>query len=315
MNQQQLRPDKSRMYRGCGVALITPFTLEKKIDFPALERMIEYVIQAGVDYIVSLGTTGESATLSAKEQRAVLDCTIRTVAKRIPIVAGIFGGNDTYQLCQKIKNFNFKDIDAILSSSPSYNKPTQKGIFQHYMQVAEVSPVPIIIYNVPGRTASNIEADTIVRLAKANPKFVAVKEASGDMMQACQIIKHAPKDFLVLSGDDPTALALMACGGDGVISVIANAYAKEWKKMTHAILNENLVLAQELNESLLDLHQWLYIEGNPAGIKAACAIKQLCKEEVRLPLTALSEENTKHLKNEMLNVQQAYKRELQFPAQ
>lgn len=288
-------------FRGTGVALVTPFT-NNEIDFPTLEHIINHVIDGGVDYVVSLGTTGESITLDAAECKAVLDFTIDKVARRVPIVAGMFGSNNTAALCQKISQFDFKGIDAILSSNPSYNKPTQEGIYQHYMKVAEVCPIPVIIYNVPGRTASNMTAETIVRLANDNPKFIAVKEASGDVVQGTQIIKNKPTDFLVLSGDDPTALALTASGGDGIISVIANAYPKQWSAMIKTALEGNIEKSTLLNNQLLDLHQWLYIEGNPSGIKAAMELLGFGNRSVRLPLVPLTDRNYEMLKKEMMKI-------------
>mgnify|MGYP000524399158 CR=1 FL=1 len=224
---------KQVQFRGTGVALVTPFR-NGEIDYAAFENIIEHTLQGGVDYVVPLGTTGEAVTLSSQECRDVLDFTIKIVNKRVPIVAGFFGHNDTAALVKKISTYNFEGISAILSSSPAYSKPSQEGIYQHFMRIAEVSPVPIIIYNVPGRTSSNLTAETILRLAKASEKFVAIKEASGDLVQAMQILKNKPTHFQVLSGDDPTAMPMVACGGDGVISVIANAYPRTFSDMIRA---------------------------------------------------------------------------------
>lgn len=293
MNPQQ--------FKGTGVALVTPF-VDGQIDFSSLEKIINHVILGGVDYIVALGTTGEAITLSTVECKAVLDFTIKIVAGRKPIVAGMFGSNNTAELCEKIKQFDFTGIDAILSSSPSYNKPTQEGIYQHYMKVAEVSPLPIIIYNVPSRTASNIEADTIVRLANDHPHFIAVKEASGDINQGEKIIANKPDHFLVLSGDDPTALELCTSGGEGCISVIANAYPREWSNLIQAVLNKQLQDAHHINDKLHHIHQWLYVEGNPVGIKAALELLGFGNRSVRLPLLKLTEDNYANLKKEMLNI-------------
>ena len=297
-------------FRGTGVAVVTPFLSDGKIDFDALEKILEYQIQGGVDYIVSLGTTGEAVTLSSQECMDVFDFTKKVVNGRLPIVAGLFGRNDTAALVEKIKEFNFEGFAGMLSSSPSYSKPTQEGIFQHYMKIAEVSPVPIIIYNVPGRTASNVSAETIVRLAHASEKFVAVKEASGDVVQGMKIIKNKPQHFSVLSGDDPTCLPLIACGGDGVISVIANAYPKAFSGMINAGLEGDLKTANHINEALLDVHQWLYCEGNPVGIKGAMEILGFCKRDVRLPLVQLSESNLQNLKAEMERADEALKKTL-----
>ena len=245
-------------FRGTGVAVVTPFLENGKVDFDALEKIIEFQIVGGVDYLVSLGTTGEAITLSSDECLSVLNFTKKIVRERLPIVAGLFGKNDTSALVERIKSFNFEGFAGILSSSPAYNKPTQEGIFQHYMEVAKVSPVPIIIYNVPSRTASNVNTETVVRLANASEKFAAVKDASGDLVQGMKTIKNKPAHFSVLSGDDPTCLPLIACGGDGVISVIANAFPREFSTMVNAGLEGDLKTANYINEALLDVHQWLY---------------------------------------------------------
>lgn len=284
--------------KGTGVALVTPFK-DQKIDFPALEKIIEHVISGDVDFLVSLGTTGEAVTLSEEEQRDILDFTIEITKGRKPIVAGIFGHNDTKELVRKVESFDLKGIDAIMSASPAYNKPPQEGIFQHYMKLAEVSPLPIVIYNVPGRTASNIEAKTTLRLAHASEKFVAVKEASADMIQAMHILKDKPDHFHVLSGDDPTTLPLLGCGGDGVISVIANAFPAEFAGMARAALQGKLPEARRLNDLLLDIHPWLYIDGNPAGVKSLLHFMGLCSPEVRLPLVEMQPDHLKRLKDEM----------------
>jgi 4-hydroxy-tetrahydrodipicolinate synthase len=297
MNQRQLR--------GTGVALVTPFA-NGKIDFPALGRIIEHNIEGGVDYLVSLGTTGESVTLSTQECREVVDFTLKTVADRVPIVVGVFGGNDTRVIVERIQNYNFDGIFAIMSSSPNYTKPSQEGLFQHYMAIAEASPLPIIIYNVPGRTASNIEPTTLLRIAKASDKFIAVKEASGDMLQVQQILKHRPDHFLVISGDDPTALATVACGGDGVISVIGNAFPKECSTMIRSALTGDYATAQRLNLALFDMHEWLYFENNPGGIKATLAMLGFCKNELRLPLVPISQMNFDKLQKEVEKISQKH---------
>ena len=293
---------KQPKFRGTGVALITPFTPSKAIDYPALERIINFVIDSGVDYVVSLGTTGEAITLSSKECRAVLDFTIKTVDQRVPVVAGLFGHNYTEKLVKGIQDYNMDGIDAIMSSSPAYSKPPQEGIYRHYMAIAEVSPVPIIIYNVPGRTSSNIHPETILRLAEASNQFAAVKEASGDIVQAMQIIKNKPEDFLVICGEDPITLPMIACGGAGVISVIANVFPAHFSKMTRAALNGDLQFARQISDELLDIHPWLYVEGNPVGIKAAMEIMEHCTKDVRIPLVPLSNGSYASLRKELLKV-------------
>lgn len=290
-----------QQFRGTGVALVTPFR-NKAVDFDTLAQIIDFVIEGGVDYIVSLGTTGEAITLSAEECLEVLRFTIKHTQKRVPIVAGYFGSNYTERLVSKISTYDFDGIAAIMSSSPAYSKPTQEGIYRHYMAMEAVSPVPIIIYNVPGRTSSKISADTILRLAHSSKKFIGVKEASGDVEHAMKILKDRPEHFLVISGDDPLTLPLMSVGADGAISVIANAYPQEFSGMIRAGLEGDWATARQLNFDLLDVHPWLYVEGNPVGIKAAMEIKNLCSKEVRIPLVPLSEGNYASLKAEMAKV-------------
>lgn len=286
---------------GTGVALVTPFQ-NGAVDWESLEKIIEHVISGGVDFLVSLGTTGESVTTSDAEHRQILDFTIKTNRGRLPVVAGIFGGNNTAELVQKIRSYNFDGIDALLASNPAYNKPSQEGIFQHYMALAEASPRPIIIYNVPSRTASNMTAETTLRLAHASEKFIGVKEASDDIYQVCEIIKGKPEHFLVLSGDDFITLPLIACGGNGVISVIANTIPRPFTDMVRAALQQDLAAAQKLNLKLLKLYRLLFSEGNPAGVKAALETQGLCKREVRLPLVPMSENGVRLLKAELENL-------------
>jgi 4-hydroxy-tetrahydrodipicolinate synthase len=297
---------KRQKFSGTGVALITPFK-NKAIDYDALERIIEHVITGGVDYVVCLGTTGEAITLTTKECREVLDFTIKTVAGRLPIVGGYFGSNFTDRLVDFIKGYNLEGVDAIMSSSPAYSKPSQEGIFQHYMAVEKASPVPIIIYNVPSRTSSNVKPETVVRLANESEKFIAVKEASGDVVQAMKVIKNRPEHLLVLSGDDPLTLPIIASGGDGVISVIANAFPTQFSDMTRAALNGDFDTARRLNLELLDIHPWLYCDGNPAGIKAAMSILGFCNNELRIPQTPVTEQTFECLKREMERVSELVK--------
>lgn len=280
------------------MALVTPFR-EKAVDYAALERIIEYVIEGGIDYIVSLGTTGEAITLNSRECREVFDFTLRQVGGRKPVVAGMFGGNFTEMLAEKIRHYNLEGFAAIMSSSPAYSKPPQEGIFQHYMALEAASPVPIIIYNVPSRTGSNVKPETVLRLAEKSEKFIGVKEASGDLTQAMQILKNRPEDFLVLSGDDVLTVPMIACGGDGAISVIANVYPQHFSQMVGSALAGDLSTANRLNNLMLDVHPWLYVEGNPVGIKAAMEIQGLCSREVRIPLVPLSDTSYARLKQEM----------------
>lgn len=287
--------------RGTGVALVTPFK-NGAIDWDGLERIIEHVIQGGVEFLVSLGTTGESSTTTDAEHRAILDFTIKINRGRLPLVAGVFGGNNTAAMVEKIKGFDFKGIDALLSSNPAYNKPGQEGIFQHYMALAEASPLPIIIYNVPSRTSSNMSAETTLRLAHASSKFIAVKEASDDIYQIMKIIKGRPEHFLVLSGDDFITLPLIASGGDGVVSVIANTLPRPFSDLVRAALNQDLPKAQKLNFELLELYKLLFAEGNPVGVKAAMELQGLCGREVRLPLVPMTEQGTNVLKTALEKV-------------
>ncbi len=275
--------------KGTGVALVTPFR-NGSIDWESLERIIEHVIAGGVEFLVSLGTTGESATTSDKEHREILDFTIKVNRGRLPLVAGVFGGNNTAAMVEKIGQFNFEGIDALLSSNPAYNKPGQEGIFHHYMDLAEASPLPIIIYNVPSRTSSNMTAETTLRLAHASDKFIGVKEASDDIYQVMKILKGRPSDFLVLSGDDFITLPLIAAGGDGVISVIANSLPRPFTDMVRAALRYDMPTAQNLNFKLLELYKLLFLEGNPVGVKAAMELQGLCSRDVRLPLVPMSEQ-------------------------
>jgi len=279
-------------FKGTGVALVTPFR-GGKIDYSGLERVIQHCINGGVDYLVSLGTTGESATLSPQEADQVLDSTIQTIAGRVPLVAG-FGSNNTQSVIDKIKQRNFEGIDAILSVSPYYNKPTQEGVYQHYMALAAIAPCPIIIYNVPSRTGSNITAETVLRLAHADKKFIAVKEASGDLAQCMDIVKGKPEGFLVISGDDFLTLPMLSFGMDGVISVLANAFPQPCSDLVRHALSGNFDTASALHFSLLDIMNLLFVEGNPAGVKAALELQDICSKEVRLPLVELSKET--HLK-------------------
>jgi len=275
---------------GTGVALVTPF-LNGEIDFDAYGKLIEHVIAGDVDYLVPLGSTGETATLNETEARSILDFVIEKNNGRKPIVAGNFGANNTKEIVKKIKGYNFDGVDAILSSSPAYVKPSQEGIFHHYAAMADVSPVPIILYNVPGRTRSNMEWHTVVRLANHSKKFIGIKEASADLIQATRIIKNMPEGFFVCSGDDEVAMPMIACGGQGVISVMANAFPAEFSGMIKAALSDNYKIARMLNLKLYDLHKWLYIEGNPVGIKSATHLLGIGTNEVRLPLHTMSEEN------------------------
>ena len=281
-----------QQFKGTGVALITPFLADTTIDWEGLERCIEHVITGDVEYIVSLGTTGEAITLTSRECQQVFDFIVDKSKGRVPVVAGWFGANSTSHLLERLKNVDLRRADAILASSPAYNKPSQEGIYLHYMEVAKASPIPVILYNVPSRTSSNVAPETIVRLSHGSDKFVGIKEASGNLVQAQYIIKHrASEDFLVLSGDDQITLGMIACGGEGVISVIANSHPAEFSGMVRAALNNDFVQARVLNNLLHDIHPLLYCEGNPVGIKAAMNIIGLSENFLRLPLTPMGKSN------------------------
>lgn len=288
--------------KGVGVALITPFN-NYEIDYPALERMIEHVVNGGVDYIVALGSTAETATLSLVERQSVLRFVVERVAGRVPIVAGM-GGNNTMALVEQLKSFDLSGTVAILSVVPYYNKPSQEGIYRHYMAVAEASPVPVIVYNVPGRTGVNMTAETTLRLAFASKNIVAVKEASGDIKQMQAIIDGRPDDFLVLSGDDGITVELIKHGGNGVISVAANAFPERFCHCVHEAMKGNIAQAEELMEEFTEPIKLLFREGNPTGVKTMTAAMGLTRSEVRLPLVegsdALMSDTMKSVKSHNL---------------
>ena len=279
---------KSNKFSGTGVAIVTPFNKDNTVDFKSLGKLVNHIIKGGVEYIVVLGTTGESVTLSKDEKKSIVAHVIETVNKRVPLVLGL-GGNNTHEIIASLKNkSDFDGIDAILSVSPYYNKPNQHGIYQHYKAIAEASPLPIILYNVPGRTASNITAETTIKLARDFKNIIAIKEASGNMEQCMKIIKHKPKDFSLISGDDMLTLPLIACGAEGVISVVANAFPKDFSEMTRQILSGNVKEAQKLHYKLTDIIEQLFADGNPAGVKAILELMGICKANVRLPLVKIN---------------------------
>jgi len=274
--------------RGTGVALITPFKKDHSVDFPALEKLLKYVIDNGVQYVVSLGTTGEPPVLSKEEKLEVLNFTYKTVGDKIPVVVGI-SGNNTKALLDEINSYPLDKAIAVLVASPYYNRPSQEGIFQHYKEVASSSSKPIIVYNVPGRTGSNITAATTVRLAKELENIAGIKEASGNVVQCMHILRDRPKDFLMVSGDDHITLPLMACGADGVISVAANCFAKDFCEMVSSALANNYEHAAALQAKLLEGFDLLFAENNPAGVKAFLAEMGIIENVLRLPLVPLSE--------------------------
>ena len=274
--------------RGTGVALVTPFKDNMEIDYPALERVIDFVINNGVEYVITLGTTGETPTLSKDEKIELILFTYEKVADRVPVVVGI-GGNNTLSLIKDLETFPLQKAAAVLSASPYYNKPSQEGIYQHYKALAEVSPKPIILYNVPGRTGRNMTADTTLRLAKDFKNIIGIKEASGDMAQSMQILKDKPADFLVVSGDDNLAMPQIACGMDGVISVAANCLPKQFSEMVRLSLKGNFAAAKQMNDQMLEAYDLLFAENNPAGVKAFMTELNLLENNVRLPVVPLSD--------------------------
>ena len=284
--------------KGTGVALVTPFNEDKSVDYKGLENLLNHVIDGGIDYLVLMGTTGESVTLSKGEKVAVVDFCKKINNSRVPVVLGI-GGNNTMQVVEDIKSANLDGIDAILSVSPAYNKPSQEGIYQHYKMISGNCPLPIIVYNVPGRTASNISAETTVRLANDFENIVAVKEASGDMDQIMKIIKNKPSDFVVLSGVDGLTLPMIHMGAEGVISVIGQSHPKEYSDMVSFGLSGNQEIANQLHNKLYDFYVPLYAEGNPVGVKACLELLGICKSQVRLPLVEASDAIKNELKSLM----------------
>ena len=293
--------------KGLGVAIITPFKEDFSVDFRALTKLINHVIDGGVDYIVSLGTTGESVVLNDQEKTSVVEHTINTVEKRVPICLGI-GGNDTMAIVDKIKKTNFSNISAILSVSPYYNKPSQEGIFLHYKLISESSSVPIILYNVPGRTSSNIEASTTLKLASKFSNIIGIKEASGDLTQISQIIKNKPKNFNVVSGDDDLTNQIIKNGGDGVISVVGQCLPELFSKMVHEALNKNFSISDKISFELSNFIQSLLKNGNPSGIKSALNHLNICKNILRLPLTSLKDEDYNKLISELIRIKKISKK-------
>ena len=273
--------------RGTGVALVTPFNQKGKIDYPALEKLIDHVIQGGVNYLVTLGTTGETPTLSAEEKTDLIQFTFEKTRGRVPVVVGL-GGYDTSDLLKRLETCPLDQALAILSVSPYYSKPSQEGLFQHYRALAKASPKPVILYNVPGRTGRNISAETTLRLAREVENIVGIKEASGDMAQCMDILAHRPKEFTVVSGDDALALAQIACGMDGVISVAANFFARDFSAMVHAALKQDFTVARQLHYKLWEAFELMFLENNPAGIKAFLSEAGICQNTFRLPVVPVS---------------------------
>jgi 4-hydroxy-tetrahydrodipicolinate synthase len=278
---------------GTGVAVITPFKTNGEVDFKALAKVVDHLIKGKVEYLVVLGTTGESVTLDKKEKEAVIAHVAEVTAGRVPLVLGI-GGNDTREVARAMETTRMKGYSAVLSASPAYNKPSQRGIIQHYTVLAKASPLPILLYNVPGRTASNLTADTTLQLASVK-NIIGIKEASGNLEQVMKLLKYRPKDFLVISGDDNLSLPIIGCGGNGVISVVANAFPSTFSEMTRQALKYNMKEAQRLHYKLIDITDQLFADGNPGGVKAIMQMMKLCSDTVRLPLVPVNETVRKKL--------------------
>ncbi|MBN2683324.1 MAG: 4-hydroxy-tetrahydrodipicolinate synthase [Bacteroidales bacterium] len=276
-----------KLIKGTGVALVTPFRKDGSIDFRAFEKLIEHVITGGVDFVVLLGTTAETPVLSQEEKDALVSHALEIINKRVKVVVG-YGGNNTQALVNSIKDADFSGIDAILSVTPYYNKPTQKGLYAHFKAVANASKVPVILYNVPGRTGSNLSAETTLKLANDFENIIAIKEASANLDQIMQIIKNKPKEFVVLSGDDAITMPLISLGMEGVISVSANALPKQMSLLVKHSIAGDYKKAFDIHYNILDFTNLLFAEGNPAGIKAALSIKDLVENNLRLPLVPVS---------------------------
>jgi 4-hydroxy-tetrahydrodipicolinate synthase len=274
--------------QGTGVALVTPFSTNYEIDYNALSKLIDFMIDGGVDYIVSLGTTGETPTLNKKEKIAIVEFTYEKVNNRVPVVIGI-GGNNTQELINDLRTFPLDQATAVLSASPYYSKPSQEGLYFHYKALAESTPKPILLYNVPGRTGRNMTAETTVKLGREVENIAGIKEASGDMAQCMQILRDKPEDFLVVSGDDALALPQLACGMEGVISVAANALPKEFSTMVRQCLKGDYKAAKKTNDKLIKAYDLMFAENNPAGVKAFLSELGVIENVARLPVVSLSE--------------------------
>jgi 4-hydroxy-tetrahydrodipicolinate synthase len=290
----------SQLFTGAGVALITPFTTDNQVDYKALETIIDNQVNGGMDYLVALGTTAETATLSKDEKAQVVEL-IKEKSAGLPVVVGM-GGNDTRSMCKQIDKFNYEGVDGILVVTPYYNKPSQEGMYRHYLEIAKASPVPIILYNVPSRTGVNLEATTVGRLAEASDKIVAIKEASGEHSQMTKILKYTPDNFTLISGDDLLALTISSIGGKGVISVMANALPAKISQLMHSALAEDLDAARKIHFELIEMFQLLFREGNPGGIKALMNIQGTIENILRLPLFRISDSLYNEIKSAFLKL-------------
>lgn len=287
-----------KKFRGIGVAVVTPFKNDTSIDFAAMGRIIDHLIKGGVDYLVLFGTTGEAVTLSRDEKNALTSFATEAVDKRVPVVIGI-GGNNTNEVISNVRHTNFEGIDAVLSVVPYYNKPGQKGLYQHFRQISTSCPVPVILYNVPSRTGCNLAPETCLELAHDCENIIAIKEASGNLTQIMKIIKDKPENFLVISGNDMEALPVIASGGAGLISVLANAYPAEWSEMVNQALKSNYKAAREIHYKYLEMIELLFTDGNPAGVKAIMNSLGLCQNILRLPLVPVNRSIASHIAKAM----------------
>ncbi len=275
-------------FQGTGVAIVTPFNKEKQVDYHALEKLLEHIISGGVDFVVSMGTTSEAATLTEEEKEKVLSEVLRVIDNRKPVVLGI-GGNNTQKVVETLKNTNLDQIAGILSVAPYYNKPNQRGLYEHFSVIAKSSPKPVILYNVPGRTSSNISAETTLKLAHEFDNIVAVKEASGSFKQIMEIVKNKPDGFSVLSGDDALTLPLISIGVEGVISVVANAFPGKFSTMVRQALQGDFIKAKSIHYELIDIINQLFADGNPAGVKKALSLLNITEDYLRLPLVEVNQ--------------------------
>ena len=291
------------VFKGVGVALVTPFNADKTIDFESLKKLVELQIKGGTDYLVVQCTTGESPVLSQEEKQLVLETVIKQNNGRLKVVYGV-GGNNTVEVGKLFKKIP-KGVDGILSVSPYYNKPSQKGIIEHFKYISSCTELPIILYNVPGRTSSNMSADTTLELAKMK-NIVAVKEASGNMEQIMDLLRLKPEGFGIISGDDPLTFPMLTIGAEGVISVVANAYPEAFSKMVHSGLNANYEEAKNIHFDLLDVTKMLFEEGNPAGVKEALQYRSICSNELRLPLLKVSEQLAEKIQLETKKINTKY---------
>jgi 4-hydroxy-tetrahydrodipicolinate synthase len=295
-------------FTGLGVAMVTPFrpapqpSAQPAIDHAGLERLVEHMITGGVDYLVVMGTTGESVTLDKKEREQVLAHVVEVVRNRVPIVLGV-GGNSTAEVVHQLQTYELSGVDAILSVSPYYNKPTQEGIYQHYRAIAQTSMLPILLYNVPGRTGSNMAATTTLRLARDFRNIIGIKEASGHLEQIVTVLKDRPVDFLVISGDDALTLPILAFGAHGVISVVGNALPVEFGRLVRAAMTGDMATARQEHFKLAEFMSWIFAEGNPGGIKEALGTLGICGKTLRLPLVNVGEQTAKRIYQAMADAE------------